>query len=68
MKYTEEKIATYSQKNVRIQMLKITYDNQLIKYQLRINRKVVKTNLFEYPIRKLFAVECQNIILQLKIY
>lgn len=37
-------------------------------YQVRLNRKIVKTSISEYQMRKLFAMYVQNQVLQLKIY
>lgn len=39
-----------------------------VKYQVRLNRKIIDTSISEYQMRKVFATYCQNIILQLKIY
>lgn len=44
------------------------YSQYKIKYQVRLNRKIIDTSISEYQMRKLFATYCQNIVLQLKIY
>lgn len=75
----EETIATYTTKNFRLQLLKLTnYDISkpreyipgvpVYKYQVRMNRKIVQTSISEYTMRKLFAMYVQNQVLQLKIY
>lgn len=78
----EEKICSFTQKNNRLQLIKITktceeahiftvYENKdlpVYRYQVRLNRKIIKTSISEYECRKIFAVYAQNIILQLKIY
>ena len=75
----EEKICSFTQKNYRLQLIKITsfdYPPELVgelarvivKYQVRLNRKIIDTSISEYQMRKLFATYCQNIILKLKIY
>ena len=79
----EETIATYTTKNFRLQLLKLTSDkleynhfNQYqipttgykMRYQVRLNRKVIKTSISEYTMRKLFAKYIQIQVLQLKIY
>lgn len=38
-----------------------------MKYEIRLNRKIIKRSIWEYEMRKLFAVYVQNHILQLKI-
>lgn len=73
----EEKIASFQQKKVRLQLIEITtrepitekeLPNFYKKYQIRLNRKVIDTSISEYTERKLFAQMVQNIVLQLKIY
>lgn len=79
MQVKEEKICSFTQKNYRLQLIKLTswdYDPSIvgdlarviIKYQVRLNRKIIETSISEYQMRKLFAIYCQNIVLQLKIY
>lgn len=78
MQTKEEKICSFTQKNYRLQMLKITYIQEVepeyldlmitTKYQVRLNRKIIDTSISEYTMRKLFATYCKNIVLQLKIY
>ena len=76
---TEKTIATYTTENFRLQLLELTYENaawdpvaetsyHMYKYQVRLNRKVVKTSISEYQMRKLFAMYVQNQVLQLKKY
>lgn len=67
-KYNEQKLASYNDKYNRLILLLVTDQWGKIKYQVKLNRKVQGTNVFEYPMRKLFASICQNITLQLKIY
>lgn len=69
--YKEKKLAGLQQGKDRLQLLKMTEDpgySNYIKYQVRLNRKVIKTSISEYTMRKLFATYAQNMILQLKIY
>ena len=69
MQTNEEKICTFTQNGTRLQLLRLRpVDYSLEKYQVRLNRKVVKTSISEYEMRKLFAMMAQNIVLQLKIY
>lgn len=75
---TEEKICSFTQKGKRLQLIRISTevfgtdglptDLGMIRYQVRLNRKVVDTSISEYTMRKLFAMYVQNIVLQLKIY
>ena len=67
-KYSEEKIASFSQKGTRINLLKVIDGEYRVRYQVRLNRKVQKSSVFEYEMRKLFAMLVQNTVLQLKIY
>lgn len=76
MEFKETKIATYTEGNTRVQLLKITshtkfepgYINSIIvKYQIRMNRKRVYTTGFEYDARKYFANIVQYETLRLKI-
>lgn len=74
----EEKIASFQQEKTRLQLLKITCDDigtdgmptdlSVIKYQLRLNRKIIGTSISEYAMRKVFATKVQNIVLQLKMF
>lgn len=76
----EKTIATFTQKNYRLQLLELTFtanefyyfDEKKVckqtKWQVRLNRKIIDTSISEYTMRKLFAMYVQNIILQLKIY
>ena len=64
-------IASFSQGEQRLQLLKVTKyagtGSNLI-YQVRLNRKIIEKSISEYKCRRTFAVYCQNIVLQLKIY
>lgn len=78
MQTKEEKICTFTQKGTRLQLIKITskdiqkdvleyyrtgkVTNIWCKYQVRLNRKIIDTNISEYEMRKLFATYAQNII------
>lgn len=77
MQVKEEKMCTFSQKGYRLQLLRLTTEyiytqtgeqGTIVRYQVRLNRKIVDTSLSEYTERKIFATYCQNIVLQLKIY
>lgn len=74
MEYSEQKLATFTEGKTRIQLLKLTNNDQLIenrffyiKYQIRINRKRIYTTEFENDARKCFATLINNNVLQLKI-
>lgn len=75
MQIKEEKICSFTQKGHRLQLLKTSINilgikgdiQPLIRYQVRLNRKVVNSSISEYQERKVFATYCQNIVLQLKI-
>lgn len=43
-------------------------DGYKLYYQVRLNRKIVKSSISEYNMRILFATYARNQILQLKIY
>lgn len=74
--FKEQKIATYSEPGKRIQLLKITNDQELkncknqpkikIKYQIRRNRKITHTCFSEYVARKKYASIITGEILQQK--
>lgn len=73
----EETICKFQQGKDKLHLIKLTdtlivpdmdYSDTVIHYQIRLNRKRIKTSKFEYEVRKLFATMAQNIVLQLKIY
>lgn len=66
-KYNQEKLASYNDKKNRLVLLKVTDGWGRVTYKVQLNRKIQGSNVFEYPMRKLFASICQNITLQLKI-
>lgn len=76
MQVKEEKLCSFTQKGTRLQLIKINrmYEqngkvfDDIVRYQVRLNRKILDTSLSEYTERKLFAQMVQNIVLQLKIY
>lgn len=77
MKVKEEKICSFSQEGKRLQLVKVITDGiympsgnivPIIKYQVRLNRKIIDSNESEFCMRKTFAIYCQNIVLQLKIF
>lgn len=71
MKIITKKIASFSQHGTNLKLISIDYFNGIHsgrKYQVQLNRKVIKTSISEYECRKIFAVYTQNIVLQLKIY
>lgn len=64
-------LCSFNQEGTRLQLVKKTKfsgTGSLIKYQVRLDRKIVEQSISEYKCRKTFAVYCQNIVLQLKIY
>lgn len=68
----EQKICSYQQKGIRLQLVMIMYfnndgTNTWNSWQIRKNRKILLTTNNEYGARKQFAVECQLLICQLKI-
>lgn len=82
MQVIEKKISSFTQNGTRLQLLELTYKNaavttntrgepicyDIFKYQIRLNRKIIKTSISEYEVRKLFAQMVTNTVLQLKIY
>lgn len=77
----EEKIATYTTKNQRIQLLKITFEagvqfrtviendgliDYYTKYQIRINRKVIDTYKYESQASRKMASIITSELLQQK--
>lgn len=70
----ETKICSYQAEKFRLQLLRITTQEEKInipgttKWQVRLNRKIIETSISEYTMRKLFAMYVQNNVLQLKIY
>ena len=67
-RYNEETLAKLKHGKDDLKLLKVTDGWGRIRYTVRLNRKVQDSNVFEYPMRKLFASIATNIILQLKIY
>ena len=79
MKVKEQKLCSFSEKGYRLQLVQMNCFYTMneyakvrnwscVKYQVRLNRKIVRTSISEYDMRELFATYCQNIVLQLKIY
>lgn len=68
--YKERKIASFQQGKNKLQLLELTVLNSLgrptdiIKYQIRLNRKRLQTSNSENQLRKKFLIEIQNILLQ----
>lgn len=76
MQIKEEKICSFTQNGYRLQLIQMstriyTIDGKFSytspKYQIRENRKVIKTTIHIYQARKIFAQMVTNIVLQLKI-
>lgn len=79
MQTKEQKICSFTQKDTRLQLIRITklpipiingtpcYGG-ITKFQVRLNRKIIESSISEYQMRKVFATYIQNIVLQLKIY
>lgn len=67
-RYSETTIAKFQQGTLKIHLLKLADGKGIVRYQVRINRKVMYTNIYEYQCRNMFAVYTQNAVLQIKIY
>ena len=74
----ERTIATYITNKFRLQLVEINYYSisdpkkyipgvPAFKYEVRLNRKIVKRSISGYEMRKLFAMYVQNQVLQQKI-
>lgn len=79
MQTKEEKICSFTQKGIRLQLVKIIYYDlsdpkkyikgvPANKYEVRLNRKIIKRSISKYEMQKIFATYTQNIVLQLEIY
>lgn len=76
MQVKDEKLCSFTQKGYRLQLVEMRtliysldgdFEYTTPRYQIRENRKVVKTTLNLYQARKIFAQMVTNIVLQLKI-
>lgn len=71
-----ETLCHFKQDNYNLKLIKETsvfkdyagISNIKIIYRVTLNRKNQGKSLYEYSMRKLFSLICQNIVLQLKIY
>ena len=64
-------LCSFNQEGTRLQLVKKTKfagTGSIMIYQVRLNRKIINQSISEYECRRTFAVYCQNIVLQLKIY
>lgn len=79
MQAKEKKLCSFTQKGTRLQLVQLNYYSisnpkeyipgvPAYKYEIRLNRKIIKRSISEYEMRKVFATYAQNIVLQLKIY